>query len=66
MYLPGRFLDAWDVPFERLLSEANAAKIEITHEASRAAALKTAPYRAAREFRLPLRLHYHRFLGHRA
>src|SRR3989344_6489572 len=53
-YLPGGFLYPRNIAFQRLLAETDAAKAEIAHESARTSALKTAPYGAAREFRLSL------------
>jgi hypothetical protein len=50
--LPGRLLDTRDVSLERLLAEANAAKIKVAHVAVYATALETAPHYSAFEFGL--------------
>jgi len=49
--LPRRLLDARDVPLERFLAEADAAQIEIAHEATRAAALEASTDHARSELR---------------
>jgi hypothetical protein len=62
--LPGRLLDARDVSLERLLAEADAAKIEIAHETAWAAALEAATNHARSELRRAVCLDDHRFLCH--
>lgn len=57
--LPRRLLNTRDVPLERLLAEADAAQVEITHECARAAALEAAANDPRTELRRALRLDDH-------
>lgn len=47
MYLPRGLLNARDIPLERFLAEADAAKIEIAYKTARTTALEAAPYGTA-------------------
>ena len=57
--LPGRFLNARNIAFERLLAEADAAQVEITHKTARAAALGTAAHGARTKLRFSIGLYDH-------
>jgi len=62
--LPRRFLYTGDIPFESFLAEADAAEVEIAHEAARAATLEATAHDPRFEFRGAVRLYDHRFLCH--
>ena len=57
--LPGRLLNARDIAFERFLAEADAAEVEIAHEAAWATALEATTDRTRRELRCAVRFGDH-------